>query len=312
MNRRKFIKHTGIAGSLAPFAISPAFSFGVKAPELEVHVFSKHLHFLDYAEMARTAADLGFDGVDLTVRPDGHVVPEQVQRDLPKAIEAIRNEKLLHRMITTAVDDAHDETDRQVLKTAAELGIEYYRMNWLRYDDQRSMPESMKTFQSRIHELGALSSQLGIIGCYQNHAGTMAGAALWEVHQMLEDAKPAGMGVQYDIRHATVEGGLSWENGLQLVQPRIRTLVLKDFKWEKKNGRWDLINTPIGEGMVDFTRYFRLLKKYEINVPVSVHFEYPLGGAEHGSRELSVSKSEVFHAMEKDLNTIRSLWRSVH
>ncbi|MDX2445258.1 MAG: hypothetical protein QNK30_15795, partial [Bacteroidales bacterium] len=111
-----------------------------------------------------------------------------------------------------------------------------------------------------------------------------------------------------DIRHAVVEGGLSWENGLRLIHPNIKTIVLKDFKWGKLNGKWKAINTPIGEGMVDFKKYFRLLKEYQINVPISLHLEYPLGGAEKGANTLSVDKKIVFQAMKKDLATVHELW----
>src|SRR5690606_32354100 len=100
--------------------------------------------------------------------------------------------------------------------------------------------------------------------------------------QLLQDADRAHFGVQYDIRHATVEGGLSWRRGLQLALPHIKTLVLKDFKWVEREGRNQLVNTPIGEGTVDFLSYFRLLKENNVNVPVSLHLEYELGGAQSG------------------------------
>ena len=108
------------------------------------------------------------------------------------------------------------------------------------------------------------------------------GASPWETYQLLENTDPDHLGAQYDIRHAVVEGGLSWKNGLRLLQPRIKTIVFKDFLWVNKNGKWDVENTPLGEGMVDFKTYIGLLKNYQLQVPVSLHFEYPLGGAEHG------------------------------
>ena len=51
-------------------------------------VFSKHLQFLDYEEVGKTAKNMGFDGIDLTVRPRGHVLPERVEDDLPRAVQA--------------------------------------------------------------------------------------------------------------------------------------------------------------------------------------------------------------------------------
>jgi L-ribulose-5-phosphate 3-epimerase len=43
--------------------------------KLKICVFSKHLQWTDVKEAAAIARDIGFDGVDLTVRPGGHVLP---------------------------------------------------------------------------------------------------------------------------------------------------------------------------------------------------------------------------------------------
>ena len=86
-------------------------------------------------------------------------------------------------------------------------------------------------------------------------------------------------------------------------------LSVKDFKWTMNNGKWKLTNVHIGEGMVDFTTYFKLLKANNIVVPVSLHLEYPLGGAEKGKSDITVDKKVVFDAMIRDLNAIQKLWR---
>ena len=95
-----------------------------------------------------------------------------------------------------------------------------------------------------------------------------------------------------------------------MIHNHIKTIVLKDFKWGKVNGTWKVINTPIGEGMVDFDGYFKLLKKYEINVPVSLHCEYNLGGAELGNKEITMDKKEVFKFISNDLDAIKNLWNN--
>jgi L-ribulose-5-phosphate 3-epimerase UlaE len=68
-------------------------------------------------------------------------------------------------------------------------------------------------------------------------------------------------------------------------------------------------DVPLGEGMVDFKTYFTLLKEYSLNVPVSLHYEFPLGGAEHGASEITVDKKVVFDAMRKDLQRLREMWQ---
>ena len=61
--------------------------------------------------------------------------------------------------------------------------------------------------------------------------------------------------------------------------------------------------------MVDFDKYFKLLKKYRLNPPVSLHLEYDLGGAEKGNRDITVDEKVVFRAMERDLNRVQNIWR---
>ena len=308
--RRDFVKKAVLAGGLLPFYGFPFNSSDQHniESELSVNVFSKNLQFLDYSATGEMAAELGFSGVDLTVRQGGHVSPENVASKLPKAISEIRNSGSACNIITTKVEDVKNPADVKVLETAASLNIEYYRMNWYKYPSDIPMNKSLQQYAEQIKELGELNKKLGLIGCYQNHSGRNVGASFWEINKILELANPDFFGVQYDIRHAMVEGGRSWENGLQLLHNRIKVIVLKDYKWGLVDGKWEIMNTPIGEGMVDFNKYFKLLKEYNLKPPVSLHLEYPLGGAEHGSRELTIDKGIVFKAMKTDLERVQQLW----
>ena len=310
-SRRGFLKNSILTGVLFPLVYKDlnAMVRTVTQSPLKIYIFSKHLQFLNYQDMAEAAAEMGFDGVDLTVRPKGHVLPERVDQDLPKAVEAMRKVGLAPLMMTTAVEDANNAMDKQILEAAAKLRFQYYRMNWLRYPDGKSMPETIEQFQQRLKDLSLLNKKLGLTGCYQNHAGLLIGSSLWELWQLLEESDRQHMGIQYDVRHGVVEGGLSWQNGLRLVQSQIKTLAIKDFYWHKENGKWIVQDASIGEGMVDFKTYFKLLKLYKINVPVSLHMEYELGGAEHGATKLTCDKQIVFDAMKKDLQKVRELWQ---
>jgi L-ribulose-5-phosphate 3-epimerase UlaE len=83
---------------------------------------------------------------------------------------------------------------------------------------------------------------------------------------------------------------------------------LKDFRWQQKNGKWMIEDVPIGEGMIDFKSYFKMLKEYRISVPVSMHVEYALGGAQSGSKTITIDKKDVYKAMTKDLKKIHEIW----
>ena len=263
-------------------------------------VFSKHLQYLGYEETAEVAAEIGFDGIDFAVRPGGHVLPENVERDLPRAVAAARAADLSVPMITTAIAAADEPMAETVLRTAAAEGVAYYRMNWVSYDESKGILESLADYRRKLEGLTALNEELGLQGAYQNHAGTQIGAPVWDLHVLLDGLNPQYAGCQYDIRHATVEGGNSWPLGMELIQPYIKTTVIKDFVWAKEGGRWIEKNVPLGEGMVDFKSYYDLIRQFGIVGPISLHFEYelPEAGAPNGVRE-------TVRLMRRDLETLR-------
>ena len=309
--RREFMIRSTRAAAFIPFMnISfEALSSDELHEPLSISIFSKHLQFLDCPSAASAAAEIGFTGLDLTVRPGGHIEPATVKKDLPDAVKKIRSAGSECSMITTSIESTHNPSDVDIIETAANSGIKYYRTNWFKYSANMSMPETLEYYTARVKELSELSKKRKITGCYQNHAGRDVGSSFWEVQTILRDADPEYFGAQFDIRHAMVEGGFSWENGLRLLLPKIKMIVLKDYRWEKVDGKWITLNTPVGEVMVDFTSYFKMLKKAKLKPPVSLHCEYSMGGAEKGDRSITVDKKFVFDSMKKDLSTIQKLWR---
>ena len=309
-SRRRFLKNAMLAGALMPLADAELFAMSntSNADKLKVYIFSKHLQFLNYKELAEAAASMGFDGVDLSVRPGGHVEPERVEEDLPKAAEEMKKAGLSPSLMTTAVNEAGNPVDRKLLTTSSKLGFKYYRMNWYSYPENKPMPDALVEMAEKVNGLGQLNRELGLKGYYQNHAGLSVGSVIWEIYELIKNADKEHMGTQYDIRHAFVEGAQSWENGLKLVHDRVKTISMKDFKWTQNDRKWMVEDVPVGEGMVDFKTYFKLLKQYKINVPVSLHIEYSLGGAEKGNRQITMDKKDIFKAMKKDLQKIHQMW----
>jgi len=312
ISRRDFIKKAGIVTFVAHYqpSIIDISKLDESNSPLKVHLFSKHLQFLDLKEAGQVATELGFDGLDLTVRPKGHILPENAKSDLSSAIRDIKQSGSDCEMITTAISDVTNLLDIDVIKSAAAAGIKFYRSNWFKYKKDLTLEGSLEHYKDKVRLLSEVNKEYNIIGCYQNHSGTKIGASVWEVKKILETADPKYFGTQYDIRHAVAEGGRSWPNGVKLLKDHIINIVLKDFKWGKVNGKWKIVNVPIGEGMVDFNAYFKLLKSLGLKPPACLHLEYPLGGAEKGHFEISVDRKVVFDAMKKDLFTLQKLWEN--
>src|ERR1051326_815794 len=123
MTRRTFLATAAAAPLLAetPARRSPLCFFSKRLPELK------------YDELGKWRHDAGFDGVDLTVRAGGHVLPERAAQDLPRAVDAIRARGLQVPMITTELTSAADPSARPILSTAAQLKIPYFKLGYWRY-----------------------------------------------------------------------------------------------------------------------------------------------------------------------------------
>jgi sugar phosphate isomerase/epimerase len=258
----------------------------VPLEEQSIAIFSKHLQWLDYGDAAKAAAGAGFDALDIPVRPEGHVLPERVEEDLPRAVDAAREAGLTVTMITTAITGVDDPHAEAVLKTAAGLGIGHYRMGYVRFEE--GVRRTLDATVPRWRKLAALNESLGIHGGYQNHSGTNLGAAIWDLVHVLEEVGSSWIGCQYDIRHGVVEGAFSWVRDLEVIAPFVDTLVAKDFEWGPSEDGLKVRNVPFGEGAVPLDRYVAELRRLGVSAPFSMHFEYP--HPDTGRREWAIEQ----------------------
>ena len=275
--------------------------------KLKVAIFSKHLQFLRGEALAAGAAEMGFDGIDLAVRKGGHVEPERVRQDLPNLVAIIRSHGLEVPMLTTDIVDAETPHAEDVLKVMTELGIHHYRWNNFRYDADRPIAKQLEELKPRVAKLAALNARYQASAMYHTHSGIgLVGASIWDLYIVLKDFDPQAVGVNYDIGHATIEGGFGgWINSLRITGPHLRGVAVKDFLWEKDKRGWKANFKPLGTGMVHFQQFFSMLAAAHFSGPLQLHFEYPLGGADNGKTSITIPKEEVFAAMRRDLQQLR-------
>ena len=306
MNRRSFLLTS--AGAMAAATSGSAAD---QAARPAICAFSKHFQWAGIAEMADVCAKLGYDGVDLTLRDGGHILPSRVEDDLPKAVETIHKAGLSTPMVTSGIVDATTPYAERVVKTLASLGIRTYRWGSFFYDLNRDLPPQIAEFRARVKDLAALNKQYGVCAIYHTHSGERyLGASFWDLHMILDGFDPDSVAVNYDIGHATVEGGLGgWVHSWRLLQPRVRGVAVKDFYWDKAaDGKWQDHWCPLGQGMVHFDRFFPMLKASGFHGPLQLHMEHPeLGGANDGKRELSISKDQLISVMRYDMDALRSM-----
>ena len=90
-----------------------------KKPTFELCAFEKFIQNLSYDDLADTLAELGFQGVEATVRRGGRIEAADAEEKLPRLHEALAKRGLAITVMTTDLLRADDPVSQKVISTAA-------------------------------------------------------------------------------------------------------------------------------------------------------------------------------------------------
>lgn len=253
----------------APAAVPPGPArprSGFPIAGLEKHFFEKYTP----EQTAQVYDEMGID-IELTLRPEGHIKPEHAASELPRMAAAFakRNRRVLILASSfVRPDEPHIESS---LRAAKKLGIELYRHRGFKYRPGTPLKEQIAGFRSMARDFAAMNREIGVQALYQNHAGAdFVGAAIWDLDQVLDDIDPKLFGVALDCRHLLVEQGRAWPTALRLIAPRVASLFVKSFRWERDR----TVETPLREGIVT-PQMVNAVVGDRTSLPVCLHVEYP-------------------------------------
>jgi hypothetical protein len=280
-SRRAFIAKSGmgLAGVLAlpkrttaaeqPSArSSPAGSATARA--FEIAAFEKHF-YEKYSpdQLAQTCKEMDLH-VELTVRPEGHIKPANAASELPAMVAALAQRQRRILIIATSFVRPDEPHLAETLRAARKLGIRYYRHRGFSYVAGTPIKTQLAGFRSQAKEFAAINREIGITGLYQNHAGANSvGAAIWDIDTVLDDIDPDHFGLALDTRHLLVEQGRAWPTAVRMISPRVRSLFVKSFKWDRDR----TIETPLSDGIVTKAVVDQILEGHS-NLPICLHVEH--------------------------------------
>ena len=240
-----------------------------------VCLYSQLLIKIEYESLGMVLRDLGFDGCDLAVIPGGHVPPEKAAADLMRAIEAVSGVGLDVPILTTAVTNAGDAAGRMILSIAGFMGIPAFRPGYWHYGNAPDIEARQMEVQREMLGLASVGRAYNVAMAVHNMSGDNVGASLFELSAMFRGIDPRWVGYDFDPGYATEEGGAgAWSTALRLALPRLKAVTVKDFYWAKDGGTWKPAPCPLGEGMVDWGKFFAALAKARFTGPVTIEMKY--------------------------------------
>jgi sugar phosphate isomerase/epimerase len=257
---------------------SPQPKFGYSAPRRTMPMlcmFSGNMAQVPYYEIGGLAQQIGFEGIDLTVMIGGHVDPRVTNVDLVRAFESIRAAELEVPMITTSITTAMDTTCYPVLYLTGHSQITLFRLGLWPYDNSGDIRQRFLQVRRDLAQVVSLGQRCEICAVFPNHAGAFVGEATWDSDSIIADMDPRWIGHMFDPAEATIEGGAGgWENALKLALPRVKAVSLQDFYWVKGAAGWTVQKCPLGDGMVDWDKFFGILAAAKFTGPMSIAVEY--------------------------------------
>jgi len=274
---------------------------------MQLVMFSKMLQEFSVGEAAKRIKALGFDGVDLTVRPKGHVLPESVGKELPRAIGAIHAEGLDVPMASTAITRANEPHAEATVEAAARQGIRLLKLGYWNAPKGK-LGETIEQAKKSLDGLERLAEAHEVTFGIHNHSGPgYVNCQPTVIAALLKDRDPRWLASYFDPGHAAVEGGNGgWKQNLELLGPRIKLVAVKDFGWKVQPGKfkaaWSSEQVPLKDGLVDWALVFESLKQGKFDGPISLHSEYKGG---HSWRDLTTP--ELIAQTAEDLAFVKSL-----
>ena len=272
-------------------------------------MFTKHLQTLGIEGSGKAIKSLGFEGVDLTVRPGGSILPENVRKELPAAQKTFADLGLQVPLLTTSFTSTRDANIADVFETAAACGVRELKLGYVSYKSFGTLEAQIAQVQKDLDGITSLAHTTGVRANIHTHSGPYISTLASTVHQLIKDRDPASIGAYVDPGHMTMEGSRDgWRQGLDLLGKRINLVAIKDLAWEQVDDpklhkkRWNTRIVPLNRGAVAWPDVFDCLETLGFDGWVSVHSEYQ---GSHTWKDMTVP--ELIEQTREDLTYLREV-----
>jgi L-ribulose-5-phosphate 3-epimerase len=275
MNRRTAIKALGaVASGIAARAQAPLPPPSATRTSPLICVYSGNLAKVPYAMLGDIAGQIGYEGVDLTVFPGGHVNPFIANVDMVRAVEAVRGSNLEVPMISTELTSMNNATAYAVLALAYQGAVKMFRTGYWPLNAPALRQQRLVETRRDIVGLVLLGRRCKMEAMIPNRAGAWIGHSVSEAQSLIGDMDPHWTGFYFDIAAAFADAGAdAGPAAMKAALPRAKAIAVSDF--HPKPGSPDVVEPcPLGQGVVDWAKVFTMLAEARFTGPISIHMDY--------------------------------------
>ena len=245
---------------------------------MQIVLNSKFFSGLPVPEVGGKALELGYDGIDVCVRPGHPVHPGNAAAELPKAVAAWAQQGLSCPLVTAATDfvDPAAPGAESLYAACAEAGVPRLKTGFWRFAPGGDYWRAVDAARRNLEGFARLSEKHGVQTCYQVHSGACIGSNCAGLMHLIRGFDPRLVGAYPDLGHLALDGE-DWEMGLAMVRDHLSVVGIKDAMYRREPERrppWNHCFVKVGEGCVDWDRCLGILSGFGFDGPLTVHTEY--------------------------------------
>ena len=184
-------------------------------------VFTKAWKTVPLGRLGELVRGLGFEGVELPVRPGFQVVPERAGRDLPAAVRQLANAGVTIRSVAATADEA-------MIMACAEVGVPVIRIMAPIGADE-SYADAEERYRREFDALLPALDRAGVTVGVQNHAGRQVANAIG-LRSLIGRYDPRHVAAVWDAGHEAVAGSEP-ELAIDTIWSHLRRVNLKNAVW---------------------------------------------------------------------------------
>lgn len=239
----------------------------------ELALFVKPWKSLPLPQLAQHIRSLGFDLIELPVRPGFQVEPQNIERDLPAAVRLLAEEGVRVLNVTAAV--ALDDEGLYSACAAADIGMNRVMFPYSDTDYWSAEADARRQLDAALPFCERYAVQIGI----QNHSRRFVPVNEMGTYNLLKDYDPQYVAAVWDPAHNALEG-MDSDAALDILEPHLCVLNLKNGFWRRVTGpeaevaAWEIYWTSGAQGRASWSRVIAKVKAIEFSGPICFSAEY--------------------------------------
>jgi sugar phosphate isomerase/epimerase len=222
-------------------------------------------------ELGRFIKGMGFDGIELPVRPGYQVEPEKAEKDLPAAARVLAD-------FGVQIASIAGSTDERTIAACGAAGVPIIRVCEHVDPKKGGYMAVEREVQARYDALVPILKKHGVAIGVQNHCGEFIVNAMCVLH-LIEKYDPRQVAAVWDPCHCALNGE-DPELAADILWPRLCMVNLKNGFWRPKTGpeaevtQWEYYWTTGRRGLAPWSRVTAELKRRHFSGVVCLSAEY--------------------------------------